>query len=100
MHLPCWVCCYCPWRSGVGVAVVSGGSGASGKPDRAAPASQRSPSVSGRASIPSAAAVDHAETAHLDTPKERALRLDYDLADAEVQCLKDQLNKARGIAMP
>ena len=40
-------------------------------------------------------AVDHAETGHLDTPKERALRLDLEQADAEVQILKTLLAKTR-----
>lgn len=40
-------------------------------------------------------AVDHAETGHLDTPKERALRLDLEQADTEVQVLKTLLAQTR-----
>lgn len=44
--------------------------------------------------------VDHAETAHLDTPKERALRLDYDNADIEISFLKAELKRVRMIPLP
>lgn len=43
--------------------------------------------------------IDHAATAHLDTPKERALRIDYDLADLEVQQLKATLKRVRMIPL-
>lgn len=41
--------------------------------------------------------LDHAETGQLDTPKERALRHDYEEADAEVQILKAELKRVRMI---
>lgn len=41
--------------------------------------------------------IDHATTGHLDTPKERALRHDYEEADAEVQILKAELKRVRMI---
>lgn len=43
--------------------------------------------------------VDHAATGHLDTPKERALRNDYEDADFEVQQLKQKLSKARMVGL-
>lgn len=39
--------------------------------------------------------IDHAATAHLDTPKERALRNAYEDADFEVQQLKHKLKRMR-----
>lgn len=39
--------------------------------------------------------LNHAETGHLDTPKERALRLDYEAADWEVQYLKRKISRLR-----
>jgi hypothetical protein len=42
---------------------------------------------------------DHAETAHLDTEKERALRDALDDADAEVRYLKTELAKARAVGL-
>lgn len=44
--------------------------------------------------------VDHAETGHLDTPKERSLRHDYEEADAEVQLLKAELRRVRMLPVP
>jgi hypothetical protein len=43
--------------------------------------------------------MNHAETAHLDTPKERALRNDYDDADFEVQQLKSKLKHVRMVPL-
>lgn len=43
--------------------------------------------------------MNHAETAADDTPKERALRLDYEDADFEVQQLKAKLRRARMIPL-
>lgn len=43
--------------------------------------------------------IDHTTTAHLDTPKERALRHDYELANAEVQVLKARLKRVRMIPL-
>lgn len=43
--------------------------------------------------------LDHAATAHLDTPKERAIRNDYDDADAEIQILKAELRHVRMIPL-
>lgn len=45
------------------------------------------------------ALIDHTETAHLDTPKERALRNDYDDADFEVQQLKAKIKRLRMIPL-
>lgn len=42
---------------------------------------------------------NHADTGHLDTPKERALRFDYEQADAEVQSLKKLLAATRMIPL-
>ena len=44
-------------------------------------------------------AIDHAATAHLDTPKERALRYDYEESDAEVQLLKAELKRVRMVPL-
>jgi hypothetical protein len=44
-------------------------------------------------------ALDHTETAHLDTPKERAIRNDYDNADLEIRLLKDELRRVRMIPL-
>ncbi len=43
--------------------------------------------------------IDHADTGHLDTPKERALRYDYEEADAEVRILKTELKRVRMIPL-
>lgn len=43
--------------------------------------------------------INHAETGHLDTPKERALRHDYEEADAEVQILKGELRRVRAVGL-
>lgn len=45
------------------------------------------------------AETDHAATAHLDTPKERALRNDYDLAQHECDGLKAELKRVRMIPL-
>lgn len=43
--------------------------------------------------------IDHAATAHLDTPKERALRNDLDRADFEVKQLKRKIAELRVIPL-